>query len=71
MSTITPSNNSYAPKLLETGENSWQPQDYLPDFSKDDWLEQTKELREAAAGVPDDLFVVLIGDMVTEEALPT
>jgi acyl-[acyl-carrier-protein] desaturase len=58
-------------KLLETGEKSWQPQDYLPDLSKDDWLEQTKELREAAAGVPDDLFVVLIGDMVTEEALPT
>jgi len=57
--------------LLETGEKSWQPQDYLPDLSKDNWLEQTKDLREAAAGVPDDLFVVLIGDMVTEEALPT
>jgi len=57
--------------LLETGEKSWQPQDYLPDLSQSNWLEQTKELREAAAGVPDDLFVVLIGDMVTEEALPT
>jgi acyl-[acyl-carrier-protein] desaturase len=57
--------------LLETGEKAWQPQDYLPDLSQDDWLEQTKELREAAQGVPDDLFVVLVGDMVTEEALPT
>mmetsp|Transcript_34510 Transcript_34510/g.63469 ORF Transcript_34510/g.63469 Transcript_34510/m.63469 type:complete len:419 (-) Transcript_34510:319-1575(-) len=57
--------------LLETGDKAWQPQDYLPDLSQDDWLEQTKDLRDAAAGVPDDVFVVLIGDMVTEEALPT
>jgi len=57
--------------LLETGEKSWQPQDYLPDLSQEDWLEQTKDLREAAEGVPDDVFVVLVGDMVTEEALPT
>jgi len=57
--------------LLETGEKSWQPQDYLPDLSQDDWLERTRDLREAAAGVPDDLLVVLVGDMVTEEALPT
>jgi acyl-[acyl-carrier-protein] desaturase len=57
--------------LLETGEKAWQPQDYLPDLAADDWLEQTKDLREAAAGVPDDVWVVLVGDMVTEEALPT
>ena len=58
-------------QLLETGEKSWQPQDFLPDLSRDDWVEQTKALREAAAGVPDEVFVVLVGDMVTEEALPT
>jgi len=57
--------------LLETGEKAWQPQDYLPDLAADSWLEQTKELREAAAGIPDDVWVVLVGDMVTEEALPT
>jgi len=57
--------------LLETGDSAWQPQDYLPDLSKDTWLDETKELREMAAQVPDDLLVVLIGDMVTEEALPT
>lgn len=57
--------------LLETGDKAWQPQDFLPDLSQDDWLEQTKDLREAAEGVPDDVFVVLVGDMVTEEALPT
>jgi acyl-[acyl-carrier-protein] desaturase len=29
------------------------------------------EIRKRAANIPDDLFVVLIGDMITEEALPT
>lgn len=57
--------------LLETGEKSWQPQDYLPDLTQDGWYEEVKELREMAEGVPDDILVVLIGDMVTEEALPT
>lgn len=57
--------------LLETGEKAWQPQDYLPDLTKEDWYDQVKEVREMAETVPDDLLVVLIGDMVTEEALPT
>jgi acyl-[acyl-carrier-protein] desaturase len=58
--------------LLETGEKAWQPQDYLPEMSnEDEWYEEVKELRKMAAEVPDDVLVVLIGDMVTEEALPT
>jgi len=57
--------------LLETGDNSWQPQDFLPDLSKEDWIDQVKELREMSKEVPDDVMVVLVGDMVTEEALPT
>mmetsp|Transcript_16280 Transcript_16280/g.18781 ORF Transcript_16280/g.18781 Transcript_16280/m.18781 type:complete len:410 (+) Transcript_16280:246-1475(+) len=57
--------------LLETGDKSWQPQDYLPEMADGDWMEQVQELRKAAAGVPDEVLVVLVGDMVTEEALPT
>eukprot|EP01082_Thalassiosira_pseudonana_P009418 g8366.t1 g8366 contig29:357108-358502(-) len=58
--------------LLETGEKSWQPQDYLPDLSNQEaYIDDIKSLREMAAGVPDDVFVVLVGDMITEEALPT
>jgi acyl-[acyl-carrier-protein] desaturase len=57
--------------LLETGEKSWQPQDYLPDLTKDTWFDEVKEMREMAELVTDDVLVVLIGDMVTEEALPT
>jgi acyl-[acyl-carrier-protein] desaturase len=57
--------------LLETGDKAWQPQDYLPDLSKDGWEDEVKEFRREAASIPDDVLVVLIGDMVTEEALPT
>jgi len=57
--------------LLECGENAWQPQDFLPDLTGDDWQEAIKEVRDQAATIPDDVLVVLIGDMVTEEALPT
>eukprot|EP00587_Corethron_hystrix_P004090 CAMPEP_0113316102 /NCGR_PEP_ID=MMETSP0010_2-20120614/11499_1 /TAXON_ID=216773 ORGANISM="Corethron hystrix, Strain 308" /NCGR_SAMPLE_ID=MMETSP0010_2 /ASSEMBLY_ACC=CAM_ASM_000155 /LENGTH=432 /DNA_ID=CAMNT_0000172725 /DNA_START=246 /DNA_END=1544 /DNA_ORIENTATION=- /assembly_acc=CAM_ASM_000155 len=57
--------------LLETGEKSWQPQDYLPDMTADSWLEEVQELRDMASDIPDEVMVVLVGDMVTEEALPT
>jgi len=57
--------------LLETGENSWQPQDFVPDFSRESWLEDVKDFREKAAGIPDEVLIVLVGDMITEEALPT
>ncbi len=57
--------------LLETGEAAWQPQDYLPDLQRDDWADQLKDFRAKAAQITDPTLVVLIGDMVTEEALPT
>jgi len=57
--------------LLETGEKAWQAQDFLPDLSKEGWEDEVKELRKAMAGVPDEVMIVLVGDMVTEEALPT
>jgi acyl-[acyl-carrier-protein] desaturase len=43
----------------------------LPDLSKEGWEDEVKEVRKMAEGVPDDVMVVLVGDMVTEEALPT
>ncbi|KAK4254801.1 hypothetical protein QN277_007895 [Acacia crassicarpa] len=56
---------------LKPVEKCWQPQDFLPEPSSDGFDEQVKELRERAKEIPDDYFVVLVGDMVTEEALPT
>jgi len=57
--------------LLETGDKAWQPQDYLPDMSKETWMDEVKEMREMADGISDEALVVLVGDMITEEALPT
>jgi acyl-[acyl-carrier-protein] desaturase len=57
--------------LLKPVESCWQPQDFLPEPESDGFYEQVKELRERARELPDDYFVVLVGDMITEEALPT
>ncbi len=57
--------------LLKPINESWQPSDLLPDMKDDNWREQINEFRLRAEALPDDLLVVLIGDMVTEEALPT
>ncbi|CAL4969241.1 unnamed protein product [Urochloa decumbens] len=57
--------------LLKPVESSWQPQDYLPDASSESFADDVRDLRARAAEIPDDLLVCLVGDMVTEEALPT
>ncbi|CAL5391768.1 unnamed protein product [Camellia sinensis] len=56
---------------LKPVEKSWQPQQFLPDPKSDGFMDQVEELRERAKELPDDYLVVLIGDMITEEALPT
>ncbi|KAK4566366.1 hypothetical protein RGQ29_002569 [Quercus rubra] len=56
---------------LKPVEKCWQPQDFLPDPASDGFHDQVKELRERAKEIPDDYFVALVGDMITEEALPT
>jgi len=57
--------------LLETGDAAWQPQDFLPDLSQEGWMEEVQEVRRQAETLSDDVLIVLVGDMVTEEALPT
>ncbi|KAH7330967.1 hypothetical protein KP509_20G010400 [Ceratopteris richardii] len=56
---------------LKSVEKCWQPQDYLPEPSSEGFLDEVKELRQRAAELPDDYLVCLVGDMITEEALPT
>lgn len=57
--------------LLKPIDESWQPSDFLPDLTKENWKDQVVEFRHRAAALPDEALVVLIGDMITEEALPT
>ncbi|PUZ39603.1 hypothetical protein GQ55_9G338200 [Panicum hallii var. hallii] len=59
--------------LLKPVEASWQPSDLLPDpaaLGSDGFHAACLELRKRAAGVPDELLVCLVANMVTEEALP-
>ncbi len=57
--------------LLKPIEESWQPSDFLPEMNSEDWYEQLKDFRLRASELPDDVLVVLVGDMITEEALPS
>ncbi len=57
--------------ILKSVEDSWQPDDYLPDMSAENWEEEIREFRAGAAALSDEVLVVLVGDMITEEALPT
>jgi acyl-[acyl-carrier protein] desaturase len=52
-------------------KKTWQPTDFLPDFSKPSWREEVEQLREQTRGITDEVMVVLVGDMITEEALPS
>lgn len=56
---------------LKSVERNWQPQDFLPDAASEGFYDEVKELRARAKEIPDDYFVCLVGDMITEEALPT
>jgi acyl-[acyl-carrier-protein] desaturase len=57
--------------LLKPVEESWQPSDFLPDMTSEGWSESIRVFRDRAKALPNDLLVVLIGDMITEEALPS
>src|SRR6478735_2057867 len=57
--------------LLLPLDRAWQPTDYLPDLEMVSWRDEVEEFRAAAETISDDLLVVLVGDMVTEEALPS
>ena len=58
-------------QFLVPVEKIWQPTDFLPDSCQETFLEDVRELRELAKELPYDFLVVLVGDTITEEALPT
>ena len=57
--------------LLAPLDKAWQPTDYLPDLESASWRDEVECFRTTAEAVSDELLVVLVGDMVTEEALPS
>jgi acyl-[acyl-carrier-protein] desaturase len=62
---------SFTQDYLIPAEKIWQPTDLLPNSESDSFLEDIRELREIAKDLPYDFWVVLVGDTITEEALPT
>lgn len=58
-------------KYLIPTEDIWQPTDFLPNSSAPSFTEDIQEIKALSKELPYDFWVVLVGDMITEEALPT
>lgn len=71
MLTIEKSMDDLLKKYLKSPDTNWQPADFLPDSRDENFKEQIDEIQELAHQMDYDLFAVLIGDTITEEALPT
>jgi len=63
--------NTFVDDYLIPVEKIWQPSDLLPNSESENFFEEVKELREIAKDLPYDFWVTLVGDTITEEALPT
>lgn len=63
--------DTFVDNYLIPVEKIWQPTDLLPDSQNENFYEEVKELREIAKDLPYDFWVTLVGDTITEEALPT
>ncbi len=71
MQTIEQQIDSFIEQYLIPVEQIWQPSDFLPNAQSDNFFESIQQIQEEAKELSYDFWVVLVGDMVTEEALPT
>ena len=58
-------------KFLKNIDTNWQPSDFLPDTSSANFIGELKTLQSECKELPYDYLAVLVGDIITEEALPT
>ena len=56
--------------FLADPQKCWQPTDFLPDMAQEDALEQVAQLRKRTDAIPPEVISSLVGNMITEEALP-
>ncbi|MBT8195157.1 MAG: acyl-ACP desaturase [Bacteroidia bacterium] len=71
MATIEKSMDEIFEKYLKPIEVNWQPSDLLPVSSGPEFIEEIKEIQGLAREMSYDLWVILVGDTITEEALPS
>lgn len=58
-------------EYLKNIDDNWQPSDYLPNSHHPNFATEIKELQAQSKALPYDYMAVLVGDVITEEALPT
>jgi acyl-[acyl-carrier-protein] desaturase len=63
--------DGFVDQFLIPVEKIWQPSEFLPDSQSENFFEEVKELQEIAKDLPYDFWVAMVGDTITEEALPT
>ena len=71
ISQIEPKVRAAIGTFLVDVKTCWQPTDFLPNMQQEDALDQVRLLRERARAIPDEVIVALVGNIVTEEALPS
>ncbi|RXG21177.1 acyl-ACP desaturase [Leeuwenhoekiella aequorea] len=71
MQTIGKSMDELIGTYLKSIDENWQPTDMLPDAANPEFIDEVKEIQELCREMDYDLFTVLVGDTITEEALPT
>ncbi|WP_372917253.1 acyl-ACP desaturase [Salegentibacter sp.] len=71
MQTIEKKVDGFIDEYLIPVEDIWQPTDLLPNLQKENYADEIDQIREEAKELGYDFWVVLVADMVTEEALPT
>ena len=71
MRTLGKEVDDFISSYLTPVEKIWQPTDFLPDPSAESFKHDVEELQTYAQEMGYDLFVTLIGDCITEEALPS
>lgn len=58
-------------EYLKDIDTNWQPSDFLPESNHPDFTKEIKDIQEQCRELPYDYMAVLVGDVITEEALPT
>ena len=71
MQTIGKNIDTLVDNFLIAPEKIWQPTDFLPNPQSDTFMGEVEEIRELSKDLDDDFWVCMVGDTITEEALPT
>ena len=71
MQTLEKKVDIFTKDYLIEPEIIWQPSDFLPNPQSNSFISEVEEIRELSKELGNDFWISLVGDMITEEALPT